>query len=277
MSEGEALIAKLGNVLNALKAPDLLNLHDLWIVQHRLVHELPVDFLGSHDKAVLHDAHEALHDQWFQNGECPTDKRNCSFVGDWFPRRSLFLGLRRGKNYADLHDVAVELADEVARLKAEAERLGEQVQDKDAEIERLKGAEERCETWKAQAGRDQIENRVLKARLAGAHVTNPGQDDADNFPAPTLIEFLREAARNAKEGTWGMWRAKEFDQAADRLRELYESYLYVCPHEAEVEQLREVLKQIRQMVEAFKPDLYDRLMELFEAALSGAAKTEAKG
>jgi hypothetical protein len=41
--------------------------------------------------------------------------------------------------------------------------------------------------------------------------------------------------------------------------------------------LREVLKQARQMVEAFKPDLYERLMELFEAALSGAAKTEAKG
>jgi hypothetical protein len=149
-----------------------------------------------------------------------------------------------------------------------------------AEVERLKGAEERCETWKAQAGRDQIEVRVLKARLAGAHVTNPGQDDGDNFSAPTLIEFLREAARNAKDGKWGMWRAKEFDQAADRLRELYESYLAVCPHEAEVQEVREVLTAVEAVCDEVEHGAYEArgsrvyVTERIRAALSGAPKTQ---
>jgi hypothetical protein len=130
-----------------------------------------------------------------------------------------------------------------------------------------------------QAGRDQIEVRVLKARLAGAHVTNPGQDDGDNFSAPTLIEFLREAARNAKDGKWGMWRAKEFDQAADRLRELYESYLAVCPHEAEVQEVREVLKQIREIYDSVKMrdhDIVNAIYEKVSAALSGEVGVAAR-
>lgn len=106
-----------------------------------------------------------------------------------------------------------------------------------AEIERLQGADDRCELWKSQCAKDQTENRILKARLNGAHVTRPGQVsiDGSEYSEYQLIEFLREAARSAREGTWGMWRAKEFDAAADVIERMYESYLAVCPHERSAE------------------------------------------
>jgi hypothetical protein len=106
-----------------------------------------------------------------------------------------------------------------------------------AELDRLTRelvmAEERCETWKQQCARDQEENRVLKARLDGAHVTKPGVpvDNGTHYSERQLVEFLREAASHAQSGTWGMWRAKEFNAAADALERMYESYLAVCPHE----------------------------------------------
>lgn len=109
-------------------------------------------------------------------------------------------------------------------------------------IDRMRVAYEAVEgrekLWKEQAGRDQTENRVLKAQLTGSHVTHPGTTEGD-YSVPQLVQFMREAANHAKEGKWGMWRAKEFSAVADALQVMYDSYLVECPHEAAVSSLRE--------------------------------------
>jgi hypothetical protein len=129
-------------------------------------------------------------------------------------------------------DTIVLLCDELLRARHAPKQASGDVQE-------LAMALEREKLWKDECAKAQEEVRALKARLVGAHVTKPGQVDiyGEDYSERQLIEFLREAARNAKEGKWGMWRAKEFDAAAAAMERMYESYLAVCDHEAENERL----------------------------------------
>jgi hypothetical protein len=68
-----------------------MTMHDLWVVEHRCIHSLPVMQIGESEKQRLHDAHEALHDRWFTS-TCK-DKRNCAFAGGWHPGANLLLGI----------------------------------------------------------------------------------------------------------------------------------------------------------------------------------------
>ncbi|MHB1798077.1 MAG: hypothetical protein ACYCUI_07195 [Vulcanimicrobiaceae bacterium] len=169
-----------------------------------------------------------------------------------------YTGLGRARILQDAVDEIERLRTDVYRLEEDCAAHLDVEANLRSEIDRLRDdlrlAEDRCETWKAQAARDQQECRVLKAQIQGAHCTAVNRADpveARSYPVPQLVMFLRELVKRADtEGfvTPGKWRAEELSQSADRMQEMYESYLAECPHELEAERLRAIEARLKRVV-----------------------------
>ena len=85
-----------------------------------------------------------------------------------------------------------------------------------------------------------------------------------------------------------MWRAKEFEQAADALDEMRESYLAVCFHETENNATQDILEAVRALPATWRnlaeqsrrvgqltmAQAYRRCADELEAALAQAKQKE---